>query len=546
MEICASDQNFSVDGVEYVTRPEPSRLDANWSSQNSAPGTQSGGVATSSSRGLAAANNTSAPPQIPVECVPIAPPDVPEGDAPNLVGNIDVDALPMEFIHPCFHAPVDGLSIVLPHAELIFPTSQLQGRLYERRQCTALTVGNAIAILGFNDVVPSFASLLGPVVIYLVVNRLPDNSVDALRAFTANAGMRLAHPNWITFLPNQEDSSETQNSVIILNDSAIRTGSYPPSLAELAVAHQITLVGSPAPVPAISSLPTASALMLYETTDSQLKRDSREEKLNALYVLMRGDPVAVSEFVGPARDLGHESVLSRIHTDLPVIMMLMPWASTAHLALTLQCQFGPSYQTVKGRPINITAQHFFVPKDPQRPNMATKVSSVTQMALGVQNLCDCLALLFCSPGSPLFAKDTLFFHSIFMKMMNQLRNTSCQEEYLEAIPIDRVMQALNLSLTAFGKFLRTRSNALLSFEDFRTGAAATLDLYPHKCVMGAFTAMSSPALFIPPQFTTFDGTAAPSLSTFPVPAAPKRNFPTAHVPIRSPFKRLPVSVSSVF
>ena len=67
MEICASDQNFSVDGVEYVTRPEPSRLDANWSSQNSAPGTQSGGVATSSSRGLAAANNTSAPPQIPVE-----------------------------------------------------------------------------------------------------------------------------------------------------------------------------------------------------------------------------------------------------------------------------------------------------------------------------------------------------------------------------------------------------------------------------------------------------------------------------------------------
>jgi hypothetical protein len=44
---------------------------------------------------------------------------------------------------------------------------------------------------------------MGPVVIYLVVHKLLDGSVDAARAFVATADLAASHPQWITLFPNR-------------------------------------------------------------------------------------------------------------------------------------------------------------------------------------------------------------------------------------------------------------------------------------------------------------------------------------------------------
>lgn len=49
-----------------------------------------------------------------------------------------------------------------------------------------------------------------------------------------------------------------------------------------------------APLPA-----TSGGVLTVESADSQLKRDAREAKLDAVFVLMRGDKTKVDVFVGP-------------------------------------------------------------------------------------------------------------------------------------------------------------------------------------------------------------------------------------------------------
>ena len=80
------------------------------------------------------------------------------------------------------------------------------------------------------------------------------------------------------------------------------------------MSHQVTLIGSVAlhlsPAIVMQAPASSAGPLLYDTTDSQMNRDTREEKLVPFFVAMRGDASAVAAFVGSARDLAQESVLS--------------------------------------------------------------------------------------------------------------------------------------------------------------------------------------------------------------------------------------------
>jgi hypothetical protein len=296
--------------------------------------------------------------------------------------------------------------------ELGFPSTNLQSRSFARQLYGQLSIGQCICILGFHSDAISWETTVGPVVIYLVVHRLPDGSVDAARAYTANDDLSASHPLWITFLPELEEVDNFQNSVLILNESAIRIRYFPPLLGATAADHQITLIGQPVIKVAVDRVPASAPVpgpLLYDTTDSQLKRDTREEKLRPLFVAMRGDVSAVAAFVGSARDLAQESVLSRVHQTLSVAQVQLPCFRSEVLPLVLQCQFGPTYQTVNKRGINITAQHFM---PPPKPNTAYQFSTVGQLVDCIQHFNECFSSLFVYPGSPLHAVDPLFMYGI--------------------------------------------------------------------------------------------------------------------------------------
>ncbi len=75
-----------------------------------------------------------------------------------------------------------------------------------------------------------------------------------------------------------------------------------------------------------------------------------------------------------------------------------------------------------------------------------------------------------------------------------------------------MVQAFNAVLEDFGRYVRTKTNATIPFEEFEAGMAAALDIKPQQAVMGAYTAVSAPDLFIQKQIATFDGSALPAFS----------------------------------
>lgn len=109
-----------------------------------------------------------------------------------------------------------------------------------------------------------------------------------------------------------------------------------PSLSVAALEHQVNLIGSVIAPTAVPVPVTSIGPLLYDTTDSQLKRDTREEKLIPLFVAMRGDASAVATFVGSARDLTQESVLSRVHQSLSVEQAQLPCSRPETLPIVLQ------------------------------------------------------------------------------------------------------------------------------------------------------------------------------------------------------------------
>ena len=448
--------------------------------------------------------------------VPVVPPLV--GIAPGLAGAnlpaapVDVDAVAPGDFGELFCGPTNGTAIVPAHLELNFPSTNMESRIFDRQLYGQLSVGQSICVLGFHSDAISWETTVGPVVIYLVVHKLPDGSVDATRAYTANADLAASHPAWITFLPEVEEFDNFQNSVIILNESAIRMRYFPPILSAVAAEHQIKLIGQsirvviPAPVSAPAPGP-----LLYDTTDSRLKRDTREEKLSCLIVAMRGDASAVAAFVGSARDLAQESVLSKVHQTLSVAQTQLPCFRPEVLPLVLQCQFGNTYQTVSKRGINITAQHFM---PPPKPNVAYQFSTVGQLVDCIQHFNESYSRLFVYPGTPLHTIDPLFMYGVTLLAVNQLRNTTKQEEYLHSAPINCVVQSVNKAFTAFGEFMRNGKNAEISLEAFRSRLSAIFDLHPAECVQSALTAVNNATLFIPPQFSTFDGTSLPASNSY--------------------------------
>ena len=127
--------------------------------------------------------------------------------------------------------------------------------------------------------------------------------------------MALLHPKFLTFLPSPDGA---HRSVVLLSETAIRTRGYPSVLAEVATTHQVTLAGPS------SRLQLAAAAvpgpLVYRSMESQRKEETfLMEKLNALFVLFRGDAGAVAAFVGPSRDIGRDSVLAAIYGRLSVV-----------------------------------------------------------------------------------------------------------------------------------------------------------------------------------------------------------------------------------
>ena len=174
-----------------------------------------------------------------------------------------------------------------------------------------------------------------------------------------------------------------QSTVVILN-KAEDYARYLPALADAAKLYQVALlVGAAIVVPLSATVSPAS--MLYDTAESQLKREAREEKLAAVSVCLRGDLQAVNAFIGPARDLGHDSVLARIYPMLSVAQSACPWARPDCLPLFLQFLFNPLYLVLKkGQGINLTAQHLL---PTSKSDSAVQIETVSQIEQCAQAMC---------------------------------------------------------------------------------------------------------------------------------------------------------------
>jgi hypothetical protein len=195
---------------------------------------------------------------------------------------------------------------------------------------------------------------------------------------------------------------------------------------------------------------------------------------------------------------------------LSVVQRACPWAQPDNLPLFLQLLFGEIYLVVKKSGINLVCQHLMAnPK----PNIPFQFNHVHQLEQCRQDLCDGLTAVFCYKGSPLHKLNPQVFYKAVTGLSNQLRNTTRQNEYLVGIPINCVVQAFNAVLEDFvGRYVRTKTNATIPFEEFEAGMATALDIKPQQAVMGAYTAVSAPELFIQKQVATFDGSALPAFS----------------------------------
>ena len=148
-----------------------------------------------------------------------------------------------------------------------------------------------------------------------------------------------------------------------------------------------------------------------------------------------------------------------------------------------------------------------------KPNIPFQFNHAHQLEQCRQDLCDGLTAVFCYKGSPLHKLNPQVFYKAFTGLSNQLRNTTRQNEYLVGIPINCVVQAFNAVLEDFGRYVCTKKdNATTPFEEFEAGMAAALDIKPQQAVMGAYTAVNAPDLYIQKQVATFDGLVLPAFS----------------------------------
>ena len=123
-----------------------------------------------------------------------------------------------------------------------------------------------------------------PTAQYVIVHKSEDGSSDAVRGYTSCQAVALLHPQFLTFLPSQDGARRT---VVLLSETAIRTRGYPAALTEVAATYQVTLTG-PSPRLQLSAA-AASGPLVYRSMESQCREETLIEKLNALFVLFRGE-----------------------------------------------------------------------------------------------------------------------------------------------------------------------------------------------------------------------------------------------------------------
>eukprot|EP01036_Dinobryon_divergens_P045646 gene45646-61007_t len=207
-----------------------------------------------------------------------------------------------------------------------------------------------------------------------------------------------------------------------------------------------------------TALRAAGGVLTVESADSQLKREARREaKLDAVYVLMRGNKPTVDAFVGPQRDRSNETVISAIYSGLTVSQLNLPCVKPDNLPLLLVAQFGATYLALNGKGVNLTLQHALPAVS---ANIAGQFENLVQVAQALQDIFEILGGIYAAPARPIRAP----------------------------ILAASVVQATNQCLTNFGKYLRDRPNALIPLAEFKVGAATCLDLKPQEAVMDAFTA----------------------------------------------------------
>jgi hypothetical protein len=123
-----------------------------------------------------------------------------------------------------------------------------------------------------------------PTAQYIIVHKSDDGSSDAVRGYASCHAVTLLHPKFLTFLFAPDGA---RRSVVVLSEIAIRTRGYSSILAEVVTMYQVTLAGPS------SRLQLAAAAipgpLVYRSMESQRKEETLIEKLNALFVLFRGD-----------------------------------------------------------------------------------------------------------------------------------------------------------------------------------------------------------------------------------------------------------------
>ena len=459
----------------------------------------------------------------PVAAADAAAPNMAPNPAPPAAHNVPeaVPPPPVDLNHPvevhvpAFGATALGTVFVPEYPLLILPSAELAARFFARVSIHALEIGHVVLVLDSTTEIVSASTVTAPSAAYLVVNKLPDGSTDAVLAYSSSAHVAANYPKLLTFAPW---IVVDQSTVVILNEAGVRARCLP-TLMDVAKQYQVALIGTAAGIVPSTPAPFTSS-MLYDTPESQLKREAREEKLAAIYVCLRGDLAAVKAFVGPARDLGHDAFLARIYPLLSVAQRTCPWARPECLPLFLQFYFSSSYLVLKGQGMNLTVQHL-IPTS--KLDTAAYIEAIAQLEQGTHLMSSGYTSIFCQPGSPLFKLDPMFFFNITVKILEQLRSTAHQSVYLGAIPINCVVQAFNGCLADFGAYMRDAGNTSLSFADFQAGAMATLDLKPKETVMGAHTSLHCQDLFVIPQFSRFDGKAPTSAAAVPLPSFPAQS-----------------------
>ena len=120
--------------------------------------------------------------------------------APTVAPLLDTN-YPLGEPAPTFGVTALGTDFLPEYEVLVLPSSALTARFLARVSISDLEVGHAVLILGFAAGIVSAATVTAPIVAYLVVTKLPDGSVDAVRAFPTSTSSMANYPSLVTFIP---------------------------------------------------------------------------------------------------------------------------------------------------------------------------------------------------------------------------------------------------------------------------------------------------------------------------------------------------------